>query len=78
MTFADGTMVCMSTAIDTFQAVLQRMGLDRIHALGITHNGYILVNHNKHPLEPGRIFQHELDGWYIYNNMSNKDKKDDL
>ena len=78
VTFSDGTVVCRTTAIDTFKAVLQRIGLERVHPLRIMHNGYNLVSRKMHPLESGRIFQHELDGWYIYSNISNKDKKRDL
>lgn len=78
VTFADGTVICLPTAIDTFKAVLQRIGLGRVHRLGIKHNDYNLVGHEMRPLAPNRIFQHTLDGWYIYSNMSNKDKKRDL
>lgn len=78
VTFADGTTVCMSKAIDTFKAVLRRIGLERVHGLHIPHNGYNLVSRDQIPPVPGRIFQHELDGWYIYSNISNKNKKHDL
>jgi len=27
---------------------------------------------------PGRIWQHECDGWYIYSNISNGTKAEDL
>ena len=27
---------------------------------------------------PGRIWQHECDGWYIYSNISNSQKAEDL
>ena len=27
---------------------------------------------------PGRIWQHECNGWYIYSNISNGTKKEDL
>ena len=29
-------------------------------------------------VEPGRIWQHECDGWYIYSNIGNKTKIEDL
>ncbi|MBR6031843.1 MAG: hypothetical protein IKP36_07780 [Bacteroidaceae bacterium] len=29
-------------------------------------------------LRPGRIWQHECDGWYIYSNISNGTKAEDL
>ncbi len=47
--------------------------------VGIEHgNGFNLVGKEKRPTVPGRIWQHECDGWYIYSNISNGTKKDDL
>ena len=47
--------------------------------VGIEHgNGFNLVGKEKRPTVPGRIWQHECDGWYIYSNISNDTKKDDL
>ena len=37
-----------------------------------------LVGKKKRPTIPGRIWQHECDGWYIYSNISNSQKVQDL
>lgn len=75
--FPDGTVVCHATAIDTFTAVLRRIGLQRVHELNIQHAGYNLVSRVKRPSN-GPIWQHELDGWYIYSNTQNLVKMNDL
>ena len=36
------------------------------------------VSKDKRPTMPGRIWQHECDGWYIYSNISNGTKAEDL
>lgn len=79
VTFPDGTVIWHRAAIDTFIDALRKIGLERIPPLGIEHgNGYNLVSRDKRPTVPGRIWQHECDGWYIYSNISNETKKDDL
>ena len=75
--FPDGTVICHTTAIDTFIAVLRRVGLQRVHELNIQHAGYNLVSRVKRPSN-GPIWQHELDGWYIYSNTQNLVKMNDL
>ena len=77
--FPDGTVIWYRQAIDTFVDALRKIGLERIPAVGIEHgNGYNLVSKKKRPTQPGRIWQHECDGWYIYSNISNGTKKEDL
>lgn len=76
VTFPDGTTVCESKAIDTFKSVLKRIGFERVNQLGITHSGFNLVSREQR--RAGFSSQHELDGWYIYSNISNEAKKDDL
>ena len=72
VTFPDGTVIWHRQAIDTFIDALRKIGLERIPAVGIEHgNGYNLVSRDKRPTVPGRIWQHECDGWYIYSNISN-------
>ena len=75
--FPDGTVVCHTTAIDTLIAVLRRIGLQRVHELNIQHAGFNLVSRVKRPSN-GPIWQHELDGWYIYSNTQNLVKMNDL
>ena len=79
VTFPDGTVIWHRQAIDTFIDALRKIGLERIPAVGIEHgNGYNLVSRDKRPTVPGRIWQHECDGWYIYSNLSNSQKVQDL
>lgn len=79
VTFPDGTVIWHRQAIDTFIDALRKIGLERIPAIGIEHGGgFNLVSKDKRPTMPGRIWQHECDGWYIYSNISNGTKADDL
>ena len=79
VTFPDGTVIWHRQAIDTFIDALRKIGLERIPAVGIEHGGgFNLVSKDKRPTMPGRIWQHECDGWYIYSNISNGTKADDL
>lgn len=76
--FPDGTIIWHRQAIDTFIETLRKIGLSRIPRVGIMHGGYNLVGKDKRPTAPGRIWQHDCDGWLIYSNISNKTKVDDL
>ena len=79
VTFSDGTVIWHRQAIDTFIDSLRKIGLERIPALNILHGGgYNLVSRDKRPTVPSRIWQHECDGWYIYSNISNGTKVEDL
>ncbi len=78
VTFPDGTVIWHRQAIDTFIETLRKIGLSRIPQVGIEHMGYNLVGKKKRPLVPGRIWQHECDGWFIYSNISNQTKIDHL
>lgn len=78
VTFPDGTLIWHPQAIVTMIETLRKIGLARIPQVGITHTGYNLVGKKQRPVEPGRTWQHECDGWFIYSNMSNKQKIDDL
>lgn len=78
VTFPDGTVVWHKQAIETFVDALRKIGLERIPMVGIEHGGYNLVDKRKRPTEAGRVWQHECDGWYVYSNISNSTKRDDL
>lgn len=78
VTFPDGTVVWHHQAIVTMIETLRKIDLHRIPQVGLMHGGYNLVGKEKRPVEPGRTWQHECDGWYIYSNISNKQKIDDL
>lgn len=74
VTFPDGTVIWRRSAIDTFIETLRVIGMERIPEVGIMRSGYNLVGKERRPTEPGRIWQHECDGWYVYSNMSNATK----
>ena len=80
VTFPDGTVIWHRSAIDTFIETLRKIGLERISTLNIkhAHGKYNLVGKEKRPPMPGCIWQHEVDGWYVYSNMSNSMKITDL
>lgn len=78
VTFADGTVVWHHKAIDTYIDTIKRIGYERVSLLGIMHGDYNIVSHKQRPIEPGRIWQHETDGWYIWTNSSNAQKTNDL
>lgn len=78
VTFPDSTIIWHRQAIVTMIETLRKIGLHRIAQVGIIHGGYNLVGKEKRPVEPGRTWQHECDGWYIYSNISNRQKIDDL
>ena len=78
ITFDDGTTICRSKAIDTFKEALRRIGFERVHDLGLTHAGCDLVSKTMVPPVQDRVLQHEIDGWYVFSNLSNEDKKKDL
>ena len=79
VTFADGTVIWHRQAIDTFIDALRKIGLERIAKLDIKHGGgFNLVSKTMRPTVPGHIWQHECDGWYIYSNISNGTKAEDL
>jgi hypothetical protein len=78
VTFRDGTVIWYQTAVDTFIESLRKIGLERIPEVGIEHgHGFNLVSKRRRT-EPGHIWQHECDGWYIYINICNSTKVDDL
>lgn len=78
VTFQDGTVICESTAIATEIAALRKIGFDKIAKIDIIHSGFNLVSRKKRNPEPGRIWQHECDGWYIFSNTNNETKINDL
>lgn len=78
VTFPNGTVIWHKAAINTFVDALRKVGLDRIPKVGIEHGGFNLVSKDKRPPVPGRVWQHEVDGWYVYSNISNETKVEDL
>ena len=79
VTFQDGTVVWHRAAIDTLIDTLRHIGLERIPQVGIEHGGgYNLVSREQRPPVPGRVWQHAVDGWFVYSNIGNKAKIDDL
>ncbi len=78
VTFPDGTIVWHRTAIETFIEALRKIGFEKIPMVGIKHGGFELVSKQKRAEKAGCVWQHECDGWYIYSNISNRQKYDDL
>lgn len=78
VSFSDGTVIWRKSAIETYIATIKHIGYERVSALNISHGGFNAVSRTKRPTDPGRIWQHESDGWYIYSNISNRQKIDDL
>ncbi|MCF0186938.1 MAG: hypothetical protein HUJ98_10680 [Bacteroidaceae bacterium] len=78
VTFPNGSVVWHRSAIKTFIETLKIIGLNRIPQVGIEHSGFNLVSKEKRQPEPGRVWQHEVDGWYIYSNTQNATKVEDL
>lgn len=71
--FPDGTIICQPKAIDTFEKVLQRIGLQQVHDLHLQHAGYNIVS-RKERTDGIAMWQHKVDGWYIYCNLNNTAK----
>jgi len=78
VTFPDGTVIWNQSAIKTYIETIKKIGFERVSKLGLTHSGYNIVSKKKRPTEPGKIWQHEIDGWYVYSNISNDKKISDL
>ena len=76
--FPNGTVVWHKQAIDTFVGTLRKIGFERVEKVGIEHLGCNLVSKDRRDPTPGRVIQHEVDGWYIVSNISNADKIKDL
>ena len=80
VTFPDGTVIWHRTAIETFIEALKKIGLERVHKVGLYHGGgkYNVVGKEKRPPQPNTIWQHEVEGWYVYSNLENPKKIEDL
>lgn len=77
--FPDGTVICNQNAIETLIDTLKKIGFQTVSKLqDVKHKGYTLVSKHKRATVPGRIWQHECNGWYIYSNISNDQKIKDL
>lgn len=78
VTYRDGTEICEHTAIDTFIKVLRNIGLSKVKSVGIMHGEYNLVDTKKRPETSKVTWQHKVDGYYVYANLSNMQKVSDL
>lgn len=76
--FPDGTVVQRSNAKETLVATLRVIGLNRVAAFrGCTFAGIPLVTRTRRG-DGDNKWQEEVDGWYVYVNMSNQRKIDVL
>ena len=73
--FPNGDVISNRWAIEAFIDTLKRIGLERIPQVGIKHSGYNLVSTDK---RPNGNWQREINGWYVYSNISNDVKCEDL
>ena len=78
VSFPDGTSIQETHAKDTFIKALQIIGLERIskHADTPIHAGFRLVDSQKREDAPSA--QQLIDGFFIYKNLSNEAKIEDL
>jgi len=72
--FADGTSIDEYYAADTFALVLQRIGFDRVAALGITERNMPLVG----DIKSDQYGQRRIDGKYVCTHSSTPEKKETL
>lgn len=73
--FPDGKVFRNSKAQWTFIDSLKYMGLERVsHYTGETFKGFPLVGKQKRVTPDGQQWQKEIDGWWIYINISNTRK----
>ena len=78
VTFRDGTVIAEKTAVETFKKALIKIGLSKVAKSGIKHCDYGLVSKEMRPVTPGRIWQYKVDDYYIFVNIGNERKKEDL
>ena len=76
--FPDGTEIHEPQAVDTFIKVLQKIGLERIASdAGVPqHVGYSVVS--EYERKADKPVQKLVDGYYIYTNLGNDVKIEDL
>lgn len=70
--FADGKVIKEATAQKTMIEALKYMGLSKASKYrGDIFKGFPLVGKKQRITNPPRIWQKEVDGWWIYTNMGN-------
>ena len=76
--FPDGTVFHEPQAVDTFILALKKIGLERIASdVGVPqHVGYSVVS--EYERKADKPVQRQVDGYYIYTNLGNDVKIDDL
>ena len=71
----EGKVISNRYAINAFIDALVEIGLEDIPQVGVIHSGYNLVSKEK---RPGINWQREVNGWYVYTNINNVKKCEDL
>jgi hypothetical protein len=74
VTFADGASIEEYYAADTFALALQKLGFDRVAALGITERNVPLVG----LIKSDQYGQRRIDGQYVCTHSSTPEKKETL
>lgn len=79
VTFPDGTVFNDNTALSTMKKTLKKIGLERVANCPVeAFRGYRLVSKTMRPSEGDIQWQQKEGEYYIYTNISNKDKIDRL
>lgn len=76
--FADWTVYLEDKSIESYIKAIKKIGYERVSRLGIYNAGYNIVSREERPPREGARWQIKSDGWYIYSNLSNADKKKNL
>lgn len=70
--FVDGKVIKQSTARSTMIEALKYMGLERASKFrGEMFKGFPLISKEKRITIPQRVWQKNVDGWWVYVNMGN-------
>lgn len=79
VTFDDGTVICHTTSKRTMIETISRLGFESAsHYRGKTYNGYAYVGRTQIPKLRTPDKQKEVDGWWIFTNLTNWQKKEYL
>lgn len=76
--FTDGKVVAERTAQKTMIEALRYMGLERASRYNVEFRGYPLVGKRQRSMDEPNKWQRNVDGWWVYINISNEKKIEHL
>ncbi len=76
--FGDGKIVAERTAQRTMIEALRYMGLERASRYPVTFKGYPFIGKRQRSSEEPNKWQRNVDGWWVYINISNEKKIEHL